>query len=254
MKQHLLLSGRRIILTGGARGLGLHCASEMAKAGARIVIADRLTDIGEAKAKELRDAGHDVQFIAVDLIDSEAIVRCVEQATAALGGLDGLINNGAIATGVGGKTMDNVSSDDWDRVMAVNVRGSWQMVVAATPHLRRSDSGRIVNIASDTALWGAPRLMHYVASKGAVLAMTRSMARELGEYGIAVNAISPGLTRVEATDDVPDERYAFYRAGRAIKREQVPEDISGLIAFLMSEKSAYITGQNIPVNGGFVMN
>ena len=171
----------------------------------------------------------------------------------ALDGLDGLVNNGAIATGIGGPTMTEIETEVWDRVMAVNVRGTWLMSKAAVPHLAHSGSGKIVNLASDTALWGAPRLMHYVASKGAVLSMTRSMARELGASGIAVNSIAPGLTAVEATEYVPQDRKALYVENRPFNRTQMPNDVTGAVLFLVSDAASFITGQCIPVNGGFVM-
>lgn len=111
-----------------------------------------------------------------------------------------------------------------------------------------------MNIASDTALWGAPRLMAYVASKGAVISMTRSMARELGPYGIAVNAVAPGLVMVEATEYVPEARHRHYIEGRAIARQQMPDDVSGCVVFLLSDAADFVTGQLVPVNGGFVFN
>jgi NAD(P)-dependent dehydrogenase (short-subunit alcohol dehydrogenase family) len=192
-------------------------------------------------------------YVPMDLMDDAAISAGVAAAAGAMGGLDGLINNAAI-TNSGGKPMAQLSADTWDQVMAVNVRGTWAVTVAATPHLAASGSGRIVNLASDTALWGAPRLMAYIASKGAVIAMTRGMARELGAQNITVNAIAPGLTLVEATQYVPQERHDQYLAGRAIQRPQVPEDVTAAALFLLTRASGFITGQVLPVNGGFVMN
>ncbi|HEY1611860.1 MAG TPA: SDR family oxidoreductase, partial [Paraburkholderia sp.] len=139
-------------------------------------------------------------------------------------------------------------------VMNVNVRGTWLVSKAALPYLRDSGRGAIVNLASDTALWGAPRLLAYVASKGAVIAMTHSLAREFGEYGITVNAIAPGLTEVEATAYVPAERHEHYRKGRALSRAQVPADVTGPVLFLLSDAARFVTGQLLPVNGGFVMH
>ena len=165
------------------------------------------------------------------------------------------MNNGAIATGIGGKTFEEIDVETFDLVMRVNVRGLWLMVKAMAPLLRKSTlGGRIVNLASDTALWGAPRLLHYVGSKGAVISMTRSLARELGSDNIAVNAIAPGLVLVEATEYVPEERKQTYVTGRAMQRAQHPDDTVGVVAFLLSSEAGFVTGQLIPVNGGFVFN
>ncbi len=166
--------------------------------------------------------------------------------------LDGLVNNAAI-TNSGGRTLEELDVETWDRVMAVNVRGTWLMTRACLPLLRKS-KGKVVNIASDTAMWGAPKLLAYISSKGAVIAMTRGMARELGPDGVTVNAIAPGLTEVEATEYVPQERHRHYLQGRALKRAQQPEDACGALLFLLSEDAAFMTGQVIPVNGGFAMN
>jgi NAD(P)-dependent dehydrogenase (short-subunit alcohol dehydrogenase family) len=138
--------------------------------------------------------------------------------------------------------------------MQVNVRGTWLTTVAARPFLIQSQSGRVVNIASDTALWGAPNLLAYVASKGAVVSMTKSLARELGEHLVTVNAIAPGLTLVQATEYVPQHRHDYYEQGRAIKAAQMPADINAAVMFLLSRGSAYVTGQVLAVNGGFVMH
>jgi NAD(P)-dependent dehydrogenase (short-subunit alcohol dehydrogenase family) len=219
-------------------------------AGAKVVLSDVLNERGAALAKELGNATH---YLPMDLSDPVSVTAGVNAAALHLGGLDGVINNGAI-TNSGGKDMDELTVDTWDRVMAVNVRGPWLVTVAATPHLATSGSGRVVNLASDTALWGAPRLMAYVASKGAVMSMTRSMARELGPKGITVNAVAPGLTLVEATEYVPEARHQYYRQGRAIERAQMPDDVTATVLFLLSRGSGYVTGQVLPINGGFVMN
>ena len=211
-----------------------------------------VADILEEEGRETANA-IGAEFVELDLAVPESVDSCVETAVAALGGLDGLVNNGAIATGIGGPTMTEIDTDVWDSVMRVNVRGTWLMSKAAVPQLAKSRAGKIVNLASDTALWGAPRLMHYVASKGAVLSMTRSMARELGGSGIAVNSIAPGLTEVEATEYVPQDRKDLYVSNRPFNRVQMPDDVTGAVMFLISDAASFITGQCIPVNGGFLM-
>lgn len=248
MGVNLSLAGRRILVTGGARGLGRAFAEAAIAGGARVVIADILEDAGRATATAIG-----ASFVPLDLTSSDSIDACMAATTSTLGGLDGLVNNGAI-TNSGGRTMDALEVDTWDRVMAVNVRGTWLMTRAAMPHLRASGHGRVVNIASDTALWGAERLMAYVASKGAVIAMTRSMAREAGGDNVTVNAVAPGLTLVEATEYVPEDRHRLYIDGRALRRSQVPDDVCGAVVFLLSDAASFITGQLLAVNGGFVMH
>jgi NAD(P)-dependent dehydrogenase (short-subunit alcohol dehydrogenase family) len=246
----IVLTNRRVLVTGGARGLGEAFVRALVQAGARVVISDVLHERGQALSNELGESAH---YVPMDMADPTGITTGVNAAAAQWGGLDGLVNNAAV-TNSGGKDMDALSIETWDHVMAVNVRGPWLATVAATSHLAASGSGRVVNLASDTALWGAPRLMAYVSSKGAMMAMTRSMARELGPQGITVNAVAPGLTVVEATAYVPEARYKFYREGRAIERAQMPEDVTATVLFLLTRSSGYVTGQVLPVNGGFVMN
>lgn len=243
-----MLRERRILITGGARGLGRAFAQAAITAGARVAVADILEDAGRTTASEIGAV-----FVPLDLTSRASIDACVKAAATALDGLDGLINNGAI-TSSGGKTLEELDPETWDCVMAVNVRGTWLATRTALPYLRSSRHGRVVNIASDTALWGAPRLLAYVASKGAVIAMTKSMARELGADGITVNAIAPGLTAVEATECVPEDRHRLYAGGRALNRTQVPADICGTVVYLLSDAAAFVTGQLLAVNGGFVMH
>jgi NAD(P)-dependent dehydrogenase (short-subunit alcohol dehydrogenase family) len=248
------LDGRRVLVTGGARGLGEAFVRAGLAAGARVALGDVLHDRGRALAAEL-DRVHPgaVHYVEMDLSDPAAVQAATAAAAAHLGGLDGLVNNGAI-TNSGGKPMGEIPVETWDRVMDVNVRGTWLATVAAHPWLKASGRGRVVNLASDTALWGAPRLMAYVASKGAVIGMTRAMARELGADGITVNAVAPGLTLVEATEYVPEARHRHYMEGRAMSRTQLPEDVTATVLYLLSDGAGFVTGQVLPVNGGFVMN
>ncbi|MGQ8775560.1 SDR family oxidoreductase [Serratia sp. NA_112.1] len=248
-----LLTGKRIVVTGAARGLGRSFAAAIAAAGAKIVMCDILADELADAAAGLREQGALVESQVIDLTDP-ASISAAFNAIAEGGAVDGLVNNAALATGVGGKTMMEYDIDLWDRVMQVNVRGTWLVSQAAVPLLAQTPHAKIVNVASDTALWGAPRLMAYVASKGAIISMTRSMARELGPQGICVNAIAPGLTRVEATEYVPAERHQLYEQGRALAGAQHPDDVNGTVLYLLSPLANFVTGQLLPVNGGFVFN
>ncbi|ENX35487.1 hypothetical protein F889_01156 [Acinetobacter colistiniresistens] len=249
-----LLQDKKVLVTGAARGLGRDFAQAIAEAGAQVVMADILTDLVQKAAATLQALGLKVEAVSIDLANADSIQQAVQQAAKSMGGMDGLVNCAALATNVGGKSMMDYDADLWDRVMNINVKGTWLVTKACVPYLQQSGSGKIINVASDTALWGAPNLMAYVASKGALTAMTRSMARELGPFNICINTLSPGLTLVEATEYVPQERHDLYVNGRAIQRQQLPQDLNGTALYLLSNLSSFVTGQNIPVNGGFVFN
>jgi NAD(P)-dependent dehydrogenase (short-subunit alcohol dehydrogenase family) len=178
-----VLSGRTIVVTGAARGVGRAIARACARHHARLVLGDVLEDAGRDAAVELGKVTQ-ARFVPLDLDDPDSIARFADDIARREGEVHGLVNNQAIATGVGGKSFDEIDLDLWDRVMRVNVRGTWLITRALAPLFAEGGDGRIVNIASDTALWGAPRLLAYVASKGAVISMTRSLARELGPRGI----------------------------------------------------------------------
>lgn len=246
------LDGHIIVVTGAARGLGEALALALAKVGARLILADILDDDGHRVAKAITDAGGLARFVPVDLSEPASIEHLAANVTTTEGRVDGLLNNGAIATGIGGRNFDDIDTATWDRVMTVNVRGTWLMTRAFAPLLADSGRGRIVNVASDTALWGAPRLLAYVASKGAVISMTRSLARELGTRGVGVTCIAPGILKTWSTEYVPEERHKLYETGRAVPGPQAPEDIAATVAFLLSPGALTLTGQLLPVDNGFV--
>ena len=247
-----MLSGRTIVVTGAARGVGRAIAERCAAKGARLVLADILEDEGRATAQALAAQGAAARFLAIDIGDPHSIDAVARDIAANEGAIHGLVNNAAIATDVGGKLFEDIEIELWDRVMRVNIRGTWLVTRALTPLLEKGGDGRIVNLASDTALWGAPRLLAYVASKGAVMAMTRSLARELGPRGIGVTVIAPGIMRCEATEYVPPERHELYETGRAVPGPQDPEDITETVAFLLTPGALALTGQTLPVDAGFV--
>lgn len=243
---------RLIVVTGSGRGLGFNIAERLAAAGDRVVIAEKDAELAEKAVTTLQGRGFDATAIITDIADRESVAN-LATAVGEMGGADGLVNNAALADGVGGDTFWDLDEDFFHRVMTVNAFGTWLVSKYLYPQLAQKGSGAIVNVASDAALYGSPRLVHYVGSKGAVLAMTRTMARDAGAAGVRVNAVSPGLTRVEATESVPSSRYQLYEQNRVLQRDQVPEDVSGVVQFLLSDASVFITGQNIVVDGGFVM-
>jgi NAD(P)-dependent dehydrogenase (short-subunit alcohol dehydrogenase family) len=241
-------AGRRIVITGAGGGLGFAYAERLAREGATVVIAEIDAALGRQAEASLRSAGLDAVFIATD-VTSEASLEAM--AAAAGPDIHGVVCNASWANNVGGRTYRELDIEAWDRMMTVNVRGTWLTVRAVAPRMR--DGGSIVTIGSDGMLWGAPKLLHYVTSKSAMIGMTRSLARELGERAIRVNCLMPGLTVVEATKDVPEQRWNDYAQRQLIKRKQHPDDLDGVIAFLMSEDSKFMTGQMLVVDGGFAM-
>ncbi|UGT56007.1 3-oxoacyl-ACP reductase family protein [Nocardia asteroides] len=247
------LAGRTVVVTGAGRGLGLAIARRLGAEGVRLWLADIRADWGEAAAAELEAAGIDARFVEVDLRSAESVQAMADTVTAD-GPIYGLVNNAALADGVGGKAVHELAVEDWDRVLNVNLRGTFLVCRALVPALIDHGDGRIVTIGSDAALYGSPRLAHYIASKGGVAALTRTMSRDLGQYGITVNTVSPGLTESESAAMVPEHRHELYRLNRALPRPQQPADLVGAVAFLMGPEAAYITGQQLVVNGGFVLH
>lgn len=249
------LEERAAIVTGAAQGIGAAYARALAREGAAVTIADRLD--GEVLALEIREAGGRAQALEADVTDAGSVAEIVERTRSAFGRVDILVNNAAIFGTLRAKPFDEIDLDEWDRVMRVNVRGAFQCAVAAVPAMRENGYGRIINISSGTIFKGTPFFLHYLASKGAVWAMTRGLAREVGDAGITVNTIAPGYTGSEsmledqATWNLVRESM---NASRAIQRDQLPEDLTGTLIFLASEDSAFVTGQCILVDGGSAVN
>ncbi|MDF3304888.1 3-oxoacyl-ACP reductase FabG [Rhodococcus sp. T2V] len=247
------LDGRSILVTGAGRGLGLALARRLGEDGATLWLADIREDWGEAAAESLRADGVKAQFVRVDLRDAESVDAMAATVTSG-GSLYGLVNNAALADGVGGKPIHELDIDEWDRVLGVNLRGTFLVSRAIVPSIIGNGGGRVVTIGSDAALYGSPRLAHYIASKGGVAALTRAMSRDLGPHDITVNTVSPGLTESESAQKVPEHRHELYRLNRALERPQQPSDLVGAVAFLMGPEASYITGQQLVVNGGFVLH
>lgn len=247
------LQGRSVVVTGAGRGLGLAMAQRLGGDGARVYIAEVDAQRGLAAQAALRDAGVSARFVPMDVADPDAVSTAVAEIRAD-GPIYGLVNNAGLADGVGGKPFHEITVAEWDRIMTVNSRGPWLVAREVVTDMIAANEGRIVNVASDAALYGSPRLAHYISSKGSLIALTRAMAREVGDQGITVNAVAPGLTAGESAERIPAERHDLYRRNRAISRDQEAGDITGIVAFLLGPESAYVTGQLIVVDGGFIFH
>lgn len=246
------LDNKTAVITGAAQGIGALMAKAMADEGAKVLITD-VQDTAEA-VKSITDAGGSAQGMKVDITSNDDLKAMVEKATGDMGGLDIMVNNAAIFATLTPKPFFEISDDEFDQIMKVNVRGVHQVMRAVVPTMIKAGGGKVVNIASGTFYYGPPGLSHYTASKGAVIALTRGHARELGDKNIQVNAIAPGLTESEGVraNDGFDMARGPTIASRSIKREMVPEDLLGSLLFLCTPDSDFLTGQTINVDGGKV--
>jgi len=249
-----MLEGRCAVVTGGAQGIGAAYALALAKEGAKVVIAD-VADVTRA-VDAVRKIGAVALGVACDVSNYEACVAMVDASVKAFGRVDILVNNAALFASIQRKPFEQLSQEEWDNVMAVNVRGPFNTVKAVLPQMKKQKYGKIINVSSATVFSGTPGMLHYVTSKGAVLAFTRALAREVGSHGIIVNGIAPGLTMSEGLLSQRDILEPFAKvamASRALKREQVPDDLTGTLLYLASPASDFMTGQTITVDGGYVM-
>lgn len=250
-----MLTERVCIVTGAARGIGRHFALHFATLGARVVAADRLScdetvaEIGEASGAAVAARG--------DVTAANDAAAIVATALDAFGRVDVLLNNAALYGGISIRGFEDIPEDEWDRVMSVNVKGVWQMCRAVAPRMRLQGGGRIVNISSNVIFMGKPGFLHYVASKGAVWALTGALSREFAGSGVTVNALAPGYTTTDATRSMADAEVvsaleADIMHSQSIKRLIEPADLVGAAAFLASDAAELITGQTITVDGGTI--
>jgi NAD(P)-dependent dehydrogenase (short-subunit alcohol dehydrogenase family) len=243
------LGGKVAIVTGGARHIGRAYSHKLAAEGAAVVIADLLS--GDCVVEEIKATGGRALALAIDVSSEEDTQRMAAEAVKAFGRIDILVNNAAVFINLRRQPFYEISAQEWDRVSAVNIKGPFLCSKAVFPRMKEQKGGKIINISSSTAFAGTPLFLHYVASKAALIGMTRSLAREVGEYGICVNAIAPGLVQHEG-QNAPREFTDFQLKMRSLKRLQTPEDLLGALAYLASAESDFVTGQTLIVDGGSV--
>ncbi len=245
------LAGKVAIVTGGARHIGARYCQRLAAEGAAVVIADVLD--GENVAQEIRSKGGKALAVKVDVSSEEDTNRMAAETIRQFGRIDILVNNAAIFINIQRHPFYEITAEEWDRVSAVNIKGPFLCAKAVFPQMKEQKGGKIINISSSTAYWGTPNFLHYVASKAALIGMTRSLAREVGEFGICVNAIAPGLVEHEG-QNAPKEFTEFQLKVRSLKRLQTPEDLLGVLVYLASSDSDFVTGQTLMIDGGSVFH
>jgi NAD(P)-dependent dehydrogenase (short-subunit alcohol dehydrogenase family) len=242
------------VITGGAAGIGFAYARRFLAEGARVVVAD-IADPAAAVDK-LGGTGRALG-VRTDVSDAGSVGALVEAARARFGHIDVLVNNAAVFATLTPRPFDEIPEAEWDRVMAVNVKGVWNCARAVAPAMRAQGGGRIVNVASAIVAKGTAMLLHYVTSKGEVVAMTRALARELGPDRITVNAVAPGLIlsdTVQANPGITAFQEAAVMQARSLRRDAFPDDVEGTVVFLASDDSAFMSGQTLIVDGGSVFS
>lgn len=250
------LDGKTVIVTGAGQGIGREYALRLASDGANVVIAEVQGDKGEAVAKEIVATGGSAAAVQTDVTSAEQCRNMAAHAVEEFGTIDALVNNAAVFYGVQPTPMTDITEADWESMMAVNVKGMWLASNAVLPAMRAQGRGRIINISSTVALIGPSHLLHYNASKGAVQAMTRSMAAELGPENILVTGVAPGMCDTEALASMhPDPAIADqFVQFQKLQRKMTPGDVAPLVSFLCSDESDFVIGQTWVVDGGMVFH
>jgi NAD(P)-dependent dehydrogenase (short-subunit alcohol dehydrogenase family) len=241
------LDGKVALVTGAAQGIGRAIADGLSGEGARIVVAD-LRGAEDAAGAYAGGVG-----LTVDVADEAAVEGMVAETLERCGGLDVLVNNAGLYASLAMRPFTEIPLDEWRRVMDVNVASMFLTCRAAVPAMRERGGGAIVNISSGTPFRGVPFLLHYVTSKGAIVAFTRALARELGRDGIRVNCVAPGFTMSDGVKEHPeviDQLRDVSVAARTIQRDQLPDDVVGAVAYLAGPAASFVTGQTIVIDGG----
>jgi 3-oxoacyl-[acyl-carrier protein] reductase len=255
VNERFSLAGRTVLVTGGGKGIGKVYAEEFAKAGARVVAADIDAAAAGAVAEHLTGQGCEALGLAVDIADEPSTRAMAEAALRRFGAIDVLVNNASLMSVLPRRSWLEIPVEEWDQVMAVNLRGMFLSCRAVFPAMKAQGRGKIVNISSSRVWDGTPNRLHYTTSKAGVIGLTRALAREVGEFGITVNAVTPGLTLSDTQVGSSSGNYlqANY-GGRALERAQYPADLVGAVMFLASPASDFMTGQTVNVDGGKMMH
>jgi len=251
MSTQNLLEQKTIVVTGGATGIGQAFALGCAAQGANLVVADM--NSADETVTAIQQAGGKEIGVKVDVSNQKSLNAMADAALKAFGRIDGLVNNAAYFREVKLTPFEEIDPEIWERIFQVNVQGVWQCCKAVMPAMRAQNSGSIVNISSVVAVAGQPGYLHYVATKGAVLSMTKGLAKECGSVGVRVNVIAPGFVITDATKNRPVEWQQSFLKARAISREQRPADLVGTAMYLLSDLSAFVSGQTVVVDGGHIM-
>ncbi len=251
-----VLDGKTAIVTGAAKGLGRVLAVRLAKEGANVVgVTDRDMDNLAITKKIIEDNGGSVLTSKVDVSSEEDTKRMADETISAFGTIDILVNNAAIFDGLKRQSFIDLSTEEWDRLMSVNVKGPWLCAKAVAPEMKKREQGRIINIGSSVAFMSHFGFTHYLTSKAAMIGLTRSMAGELGQYNITVNNVGPGTIMTEARKVYTSDESAKEKSkAQLIKRPPESEDISGMVVYLASDESGMMTGQTVVIDGGVVLN
>ena len=251
MSNDQILQNKTIIVTGASTGIGQAFAVACASYGAKIIVADM--NSGEETVKIVKSNGGEAKFVEVDVANENSTNLMAKAAYDWTGRVDGLINNAAYFREVKLTPFEEIDVAVWDKIFDVNVKGIWQCSKAVIPYMRNNKGGSIINISSVVAVAGQPGYLHYVATKGAVLAMTKGLAKECGKDLVRVNTIAPGFVITDATKNRPIEWQQTFLKARAISREQRPEDLVGTAVYLLSDLSSFVSGQTYVVDGGHIM-
>jgi 3-oxoacyl-[acyl-carrier protein] reductase len=242
------LKDKVIIVTGAGQGIGAMYAHGLAQEGAKVIVAEVNQEKAQVVANDIIARGQEALAIRTDVSDQESTKALAQTAMEKYSRIDVLINNAAIFSTIKRKPFEEISANEWDNLMAVNLRGAFLCCKAVVPFMKAQKSGKIINISSSTIFMGRPYYLHYVTSKAGIIGFTRALAKELGDWNINVNAITPGAVQTEQPRS-PAEIQAVIQ-DRCFKRAESPKDLIGAVIFLASGDSDFISGQTINVDGG----